>query len=170
MIQSTAVTPGHSTRARLRSSCPSPMDRPAERRRRLTHRALPVVGGLALVSLVVGIVAGAGADSAAMGAARRYGAAWERGDYRAMYALLGADSKSRVSPARFEAAYRTTAATATATAVKVGSPGGESDGTVRLPVTVRTRIFGTVRGDVDLPVSDDRVELAPGIVFPGVGP
>src|SRR3954453_7246900 len=128
------------------------MDRPAERRRRLTHRALPVLGGVAFVSLVAGMVAGAGAESAGAGAARRYGAAWERGDYRAMYALLGADSRSRVTEARFEAAYRATAATATATptSVRVGSPGGESDGKVSLPVAVRTRIFGTVRGDVDL--------------------
>ena len=115
------------------------MDRPAERRRRLTHRALPVVGGLAFVSLVAGVLAGAGVDSADVAAARRYGAAWERGDYAAMYALLGADSRSRVSESRFARAYRDTAATATAAAVRVGSPGGESDGKVRLPVSACAR-------------------------------
>jgi cell division protein FtsI/penicillin-binding protein 2 len=146
------------------------MDRPAERHRRLTHRALPVLGGLAFVSLMAGLMVGGGAESAAVDAARRYAAAWERGDYAAMYALLGADSQSRVSESRFADAYRTTAATATATAVRVGSPGDESDGKVRLPVSVRTRIFGTVRGDVELPVSDDHVELAPNIVFPGLDP
>ena len=35
---------------------------------------------------------------------------------------------------------------------------------------MRTRIFGAVRGDVELPVSDGRVELAPNIVFPGLDP
>jgi penicillin-binding protein A len=144
------------------------MDPPAERRRRLTHRAFPVLGGLAFASLVTGVVMGAGVESAGADAARRYGAAWERGDYRTMYALLGADSRSRVSLPRFTTAYRNTAATATATAVRVGSPGDESDGRVRLPVSVRTRIFGTVGGHVEVPVSGDHVELAPEIVFPGL--
>jgi cell division protein FtsI/penicillin-binding protein 2 len=119
---------------------------------------------------VVGVVVGAGADSAGESAAKRYAAAWERGDYAGMYRLLSSDSQSRIEQAGLAAAYRRAAATATATAVSIGSPGGESGGKVRLPVAMRTRIFGVVRGNVELPVSDDGVDLAPGIVFPGVGP
>jgi penicillin-binding protein A len=144
------------------------MDHNAERRRRLTHRALPALSGLAVAALVGGIVVGASADSAGEASAKRYAAAWERGDYGAMYRELGSRSQSRITEAKLASAYRRTLATATGTAVRVGSPGGESDGSVRIPVLVRTRIFGTVRGDVHLPVSDEGVELASNIVFPGL--
>src|SRR4051812_25078920 len=106
------------------------MDTNAERRRRLTHRALPVLGGLAAAALVVGIVVGASADSAGESVARRYAAAWERGDYARMYRQLSAESRSRISEADFTTAYRRTLATATGTAVSVGSPAGGPDGTV----------------------------------------
>src|SRR3954470_16266489 len=129
------------------------MDRPAERRRRLTHRTLPVLGGRGLAALVAGVVVGAGAQSAGEQAAGRYATAWERGDYADMYRQLSSGSKSRISEPELASAHRSAAATATATGVKVDSPGGESDGAVRLPVTVRTRIFGTLRGSVRLPVS-----------------
>jgi cell division protein FtsI/penicillin-binding protein 2 len=119
---------------------------------------------------VTGVVVGAGADSAGEAAAKRYAAAWQRGDYAAMYRLLSSDSQSRIDEARLATAYRRTASTATATALTVGSPSGESGGKVRLPVAVHTRIFGVIRGEVELPVSDAGVDLAPSIVFPGVGP
>jgi cell division protein FtsI/penicillin-binding protein 2 len=144
------------------------MDRLAERRRRLIHRALPVLGGLAFAALVAGLVVGAGAQSAGEKAAHRYADAWERRDYAAMYRLLSGGARSRISEQGLASAYRAAAATATATAVKVGSPGGESGGAVRLPVSVRTRVFGIVRGDVELPVSDQGVELSRDMVFPGL--
>src|SRR4051812_37774264 len=133
------------------------MDSLDERRRRLTHRALPALSGLALVALLTGVVVGAGADSAAESTARRFAAAWERGDYTAMHSLLSAESQARFKVPALTSAYRDAAATATARAVMVGDPAGESGGKVRLPVTVRTRIFGTVRGRVDLPVTDGDV-------------
>src|SRR3954449_2536989 len=144
------------------------MDSPAERRRRLTHRALPVLGGLGVLALVAGIVVGAGAQSEGEKAAHRYADAWARGDYAGMYRQLSKASRSRITRPALASAYRSAAATATAASVKVGSPGGESDGLVRLPVTVRTRIFGVVRGDVQLPVSDAGVELAANMVSPGL--
>src|SRR4051812_26209031 len=146
------------------------MDPPAERRRRLTHRALPAVGGLGFVSLVAGIMVGAGAQSAGERAAHAYAHAWERGDYAAMYRQLSSSARSRISERRLASAYRAAAATGTATSIHVGSLGGESGGAVRVPVAVRTRVFGTVRGDVQLPVSDDGVGLSSNMVFPGIPP
>src|SRR4051812_33809337 len=146
------------------------MDPPAERRRRLTHRALPAVGGLGLVSLVAGIMVGAGAQSAGERAAHAYAHAWERGDYAAMYRQLSSSARSRISEGGLASAYRAAAATGTATSIEVGSLGGESGGAVRVPVAVRTRLFGTVRGDVQLPVSDDGVGLSSNMVFPGIPP
>src|SRR3954463_9072721 len=102
------------------------MDRPTERRRRLTHRALPVLGGLGLLALGAGIVIGAGAQSEGEKAAHRYAAAWERGDYAGMYRQNSKASRSRITGQALASAYRGAAATATAASVKVASPGGES--------------------------------------------
>jgi hypothetical protein len=54
--------------------------------------------------------------------------------------------------------------------VRTRKPRGEKDGEVRLPVEVRTRLFGTVRAEVLVPVEGNAVRWAPRLVFPGLGP
>ena len=141
-----------------------------ERRRRLTHRAIPAIGGLAALARVGGVIVGSGIDSGAERTARDFGRAWERGDYERMHALLSEDAQARWPVARLRRAYSRAAATATASAVRVGDPRGERDGAVRLPVQVRTRVYGTVRGEVVVPVSDEAVDWTPELVFPGLDP
>ncbi|MEA2365156.1 MAG: hypothetical protein QOI32_668, partial [Thermoleophilaceae bacterium] len=51
---------------------------PAERRRRITHRALPTLGGLAAVSLVAGALVGGSTPSASERTATAFADAWER--------------------------------------------------------------------------------------------
>ena len=144
-------------------SQPSP-----ERRRRLTRRALPALAGLALLASGAGLVVGSRAQSGSERTADEFAEAWERGDYGAMYALLD-DASRRVHTRReFRAAYRDVAATATATTVEVGDPGGERAGTVTIPVAVRTRVFGTLRAELRLPVHDERVTWGPLLAFPGL--
>ena len=55
-------------------------------------------------------------------------------------------SQARISPAAFAPAYTTRRATATATLIGAGEPEDLGDGIVTVPMTVNTRIFGTVRG------------------------
>jgi penicillin-binding protein A len=141
-----------------------------ERRWRLIHHGLPALGVLGLVALVVGAYVGAHAMSGAQRAARDYTRAWARGDYRAMHGLLTPASRRRVSEARLRAAYQRTLDTATATGVEVGKPDGESGGKVSVPVDVHTRLFGTISGDVDIPVSSDQVAWHPQMTFPGLEP
>lgn len=137
-----------------------------ERRRRLTHRALPVLAALALVALVLGITVGGG-DSKAEQAAKDFAAAWEREDYAAMHRLLSIDRQRAVSREELAEAYADAATTATATGVSIGDP--EADGsTVRLPVTVPTRIFGEVRGDVELAAPEGEIDWQAHHVFPGL--
>jgi cell division protein FtsI/penicillin-binding protein 2 len=137
-----------------------------ERRRRLTHRAFPVLGGLAVVALLGGVVVGSSIDSSSERTARAFGGAWERGDYGRMRELLTPETRARWSEAKLRRAYRRAADTATASAVRVGDPRGERDGKVRLPVDVHTRVFGTVRGEVLVPVEGDMVAWTPELVFP----
>jgi len=139
---------------------------PAERHRRLTHRALPTLGGLAAVSLVAGAFVGAGAHSASERVAADFAAAWERGDFRAMHRLLSAEASGRYPVRRFRRAYERAAATATLTSIDAGDVEGFDDDQVTVPVVVETRVFGALRGDLRIPVTDERVDWDPALVFP----
>lgn len=115
---------------------------PPARRRRITHRALPTIGGLAAVSLIAGMMVGASTESAAERTASRFAEAWKRGDYSAMHKLLTPDARARHPLAEFRRDYRRAAATATATRIDPADPDGVDDNTVTVPVVVETRVFG----------------------------
>jgi penicillin-binding protein A len=138
-----------------------------DRRGRLTHRALPLLVVLALVALLAGMLLGGRADSESERVAEDFAVAWERGDHAAMHRLLSADSRTAVSRERLASAYRDAAATATATRLSADEPEADGD-VVRVPVAVETRIFGTVRGELAIPVSDGSVQWRPELVFPGL--
>jgi transpeptidase family protein/penicillin-binding protein len=138
---------------------------PPERRRRLTHRALPALAGLAAVSLVAGTIVGSTTRSASEQAAGDFADAWERGDLRGMHDLLSEASSARFPIERFRRAYRRAAATATMTDLDAGDP-ETVNGVVTVPVVVDTRVFGSLRGNLRVPVSGDRVDWSPRLVFP----
>ncbi len=122
---------------------------------------------VALVAFVVGLAFGGRADSEVERVARQFSTAWERGDYSAMHRLLSPDARAVVSRDQLAAAYERAAATATATGVTTGDP--ETDGDLaRIPVAVDTRIFGTLRGQVELPIVDEAVDWRAHLVFPGL--
>ena len=117
---------------------------PPARRRRITHRALPTIGGLAAVSLIAGVMVGAAAPRAPPSARRAsFTEAWKRGDYGAMYRLLdprvaGAPPAGRVPPglpARRRHGHRRRD-------IDPGDPDGVDGDTVAVPVVVETRVFG----------------------------
>src|SRR5204863_7899932 len=66
-----------------------------------------------------------------------------------------------------EVAYRAAAATATSTGVSAGKAQDASDGAV-VPLTIRTRVFGPIRGRLEVPMDGDRVRWRPRLVFPGL--
>jgi hypothetical protein len=139
----------------------------AERRRRLTHRALPALTGLALLSAGAGAMVGAGSASAEEQTAREFTEAWERRNYKAMYALLDDPSRRVYSLREFRRSYRNAAATATLTGVQAGDP--ETAGAeVAVPIVARTRVFGRLRLELRLPVSGQSVTWGPLLAFPGL--
>ena len=138
----------------------------SERRRRLTHRALPALGGLAGVALLAGALVGSSASSASERTAADFTEAWEQGDLRAMHALLSDDARRAYPLKRFRAAYRRAADTATQTSIVAEEPSGERDGEWVVPVVVETRVFGRQAGDLRVPVSEEQVEWEPRLVFP----
>ena len=141
---------------------------PDDRRRRLTRRGLPVLGAFAAVSLVIGAMVGSLADTGAERTARDFTRAWERRDYARMHELLTPDAQRRHGRAAIRRAYDEAAATATVTAVDAGSPRGAGGDDMRVPVRLRTRVFGAVRGDVVLPMAHERVAWEPHLAFPEV--
>ena len=138
----------------------------SERRRRLRYRALPAIGGLAALALVAGALVGSFAASAEKDAASDFAEAWERGDERAMYALLSPSARSSYPFARFRRAYRRAADTATLVSVTAGDADGARGDSVVVPVTVRTRAFGRMRGELLVPVEEERIQWEPRLVFP----
>ena len=143
---------------------------PAERQRRITHRALPTLGALAAISLIAGLLTGAGAQSASERTASDFAEAWERGDLRAMHGLLSPAARERYPLRRFRRAYRRAAGAATLTSLEASEPRSTEDGEVVIPVVVDTRVFGKLRGDLRVPVSAEQVDWAPNLVFPELRP
>jgi len=139
-----------------------------ERRRRLTHRALPALAVVAVVAFILGVTA-AGGDSKAEQAGKDFAAAWEREDYAAMHGLLSAERQAAVSQEELARAYREAAATATTTGVIAAEAEADGD-TVRLPVTIETYVFGPVRGSVELSAPEGEIDWQPHHVFPGLQP
>jgi penicillin-binding protein A len=125
-------------------------------------------------ALLVGVIVGAGHVPSEQQLAQKFGTAWSAGDYGAMYHLLSDDTRRHVTAVQFRRAYRAATVTATATGVSAGRAPDPDDGVVRLPVRVRTRVWGAVAGVVPLPFSGDgdaaRVDWHRNLVFPGLEP
>src|SRR5918999_985366 len=117
---------------------PLATDLSIERRRRLTRRLLPALGGVALIALVVGVIVGSSHESSEERVARSFASAWERRDYPRMHSLLTPAARARFTLEEFARAYRYTTAIATAASLDARDPDGERDGGVVIPTTVRT--------------------------------
>jgi penicillin-binding protein A len=144
------------------------IDLSSERRRRLTHRALPALTALAVVSATAGMVVGASSSSVGERTARQFTEAWERQDFRSMYGLLDAASRRAHSLREFRDAYRDAGATATLRRVEAGDPTGERGGTIGVPIALHTRVFGRVAAELRLPVAGERVTWGPLLAFPAL--
>ena len=126
------------------------------------------------VAFAAGVVVGAQHVGSDERVAREFAAAWQRGDAAAMYATLSDDARRRIGPVAFARAYRQAAITATQVSLTVGRTRGAGGHHVAFPVRVATRIFGTVRARVSLPIVQSggsrRVDWGPYLVFPGLRP
>jgi cell division protein FtsI/penicillin-binding protein 2 len=137
-------------------------DHGRERRRRITHRLLPAVAAAALVG---GVLYGALSTPASVRAGRQFARAWQQGQMSKMYRFLTDDAQKRTRAAAFASAYRNDAMTATLREVRVTRVRRHGDG-VELTVAAFTRVFGTVRGLIDLPVSNGRIDWDASMTFP----
>ncbi|HYF25525.1 MAG TPA: penicillin-binding transpeptidase domain-containing protein [Baekduia sp.] len=142
------------------------------RRGRLTRRALPLlVAGAALAGGAVVVLGGSDAERTLV---REYVAAWNRQDYAAMWERTTDAVRERTDAAGFARTHRRALDTATAQSLRAGAPRERRDGAWEVPVRVRTRIFGLLRGRVVLPVEGEGDEAAVAwrghLTFPGLQP
>lgn len=125
---------------------------------------------LAIGAFAVGAVVASG--SAEVDAAERFAAAWAEEDYGAMYAELNEESKTAISQEDFEAAYEEAREISTLTAIEVGEARGpiDEDGNevVAVRIDATTDSFGSIGGELPIPVADGGVAWAENLVFPGL--
>jgi penicillin-binding protein A len=101
-----------------------------------------------------------------------YVQAWAAGDYSHMYSMLDPASQQTTTEARFAAAYRRDAMTATVlklTAEHVGHRSGEF---IPVQMLVATRLFGDLRETLEVPLtgsgSSATVHFTNSLLFPGL--
>lgn len=144
----------------------------AQKRNDMLRRRLIPVAIVAALAFLVGAVAGASAGAEGEDAVRLYAQAWSKADWATMHAQLTKQTQQRSPLLDFAQANRTTLATATAgeRSVKTGEPQDLGDGRWKVPVAVRTRIFGSVRGHVTLQAVEDgdatKIAWIPANAFP----
>lgn len=132
-----------------------------------------VVTIVLVVALVVVLVGALSGEPVQEQRAQRFVMAWAHGDYPAMHAELTRASSSARPLADFTADYQAAAATATTITLRPGKVGPFADGVVTVPITVTTRVFGTVHATLRLPFKGDgdnaRIAWSENLTFPGVG-
>ena len=118
---------------------------------------------LAAASFIAGLIVAAGSPEQDM--AERFVNAWAKQDFKAMHDELTSDAQRDFSTNKFAEAYRRAQRTATAIAIRPGGAHGSGD-SVKVDVGVRTELFGTVDGSLNLPVQDGKIAWDPHLTFP----
>jgi peptidoglycan glycosyltransferase len=148
------------------------------RRRRGPRRVLaPLLAILALaaaIAAVVYVILGTRDNDPRPDAARKFATAWANSDREAMWRLVDADTQEAYPLRRFTATYRAANRAATVTSVRTGAVRKTRGDRFVVPVAVKTRTFGTLRGAVVLPMvqagDEGRVRWRPYLRLPGLRP
>jgi cell division protein FtsI/penicillin-binding protein 2 len=137
------------------------------------RRATPVIA-LAVVAFALGTIFGSGhKGSPGLRVAESFAKAWAREDYVAMYADIDPSSQRTLPASALASAYQEAARTATTTGMAVvGSARTQADGTIAVPVRVRTRLWGALDEQLRMRVVEGeggaRVRWSRALVFPGL--
>ena len=153
----------------MSSTKPSPLPAPNAVRTRAPSAAGAALA-LGLIAALLALVAGPGrrraprADSA-RGAVARFAAAWERGDYARDVRAARADAPSGARPrSGFVRTYRAGRRDGDAAKPsRPARPGEIADGSVDVPVTLQTRIFGTLHGHAARSPIEQTADGEPGV-------
>ena len=129
---------------------------------------------LAAASLAAGVIVGTASGRAEGQLVSDYVHSWARGEYRQMYTLLDRRSRLRMTEPAFAAAYEHDARTATLTSLTAMHVGGLRGNLIDVSMLARTRLFGTLRETLIVPLLDSSsgptVRFAGTLLFPGLRP
>lgn len=149
--------------------------RPRRRRRRRWRRRVRLLIPLlilAAIAVAIVLVIRSSPGHAERQLVTSYVAAWDARDYRHMYSLLDQASRAQVSEARFAAAYRRDATIATLQSMRARRIGNRRGADIPVTMLVTTRLFGTLRETVEVPLtgsgSNATVHFVPSLLFPGL--
>ena len=144
--------------------------RRSNRRRRLLRAV--ALGVIAAAAFAAGVVIATAPGRAEHRLVTNYVSDWAHGNYARMYGLLDPRSRTLISEGRFAAAYARAADTATLTSVRPVHVGGRQGDVIPVRMRVRTRVFGTLRQTLDVPLtgsgSGAHVSFASTLLFPGL--
>jgi len=140
------------------------------------RRARPVIA-LALVAFAIGAIVGANSGaSPADSLAAKFVRQWAKAEYAAMYREIDDATRRSLSADDFASAYHAAMSTATATRIRLtGKAHAGEGGLVSVPVSVSTRLFGTLALNVALSVESDaegakKIAWSHSLTFPGMRP
>jgi cell division protein FtsI/penicillin-binding protein 2 len=137
-------------------------------------RRIVAVAAVLAASVCIGVVCATTGGPDEGDTVQRYARAWERGDWTAMRAETTGEVQDRYPLRAFTERFVSARDTATVQKVTTAKPRDEGGGAWRLPVTIQTRAFGIVNGDVRLDLvqegEDARIAWTPNLVFPGLAP
>jgi penicillin-binding protein A len=137
-------------------------------------RILGLLGALVVGLLAALALSASGGTTASQRLAEGFVTAWTEGNYAQMYADVDAATRSRYGITAFADYYRNDLATATATGARAGRAEPPNAGTVTVPVTVETSLFGALRTSFTLPITGSgaaaRVQWRSSLAFPGLRP
>ena len=129
---------------------------------------------LAVASFAAGAIVGNAAGRAEGQLVSDYVHAWAHGEYGQMYTLLDRRSRLRMTEPAFAAAYERDARTATLTSLTPVHVGGLRGNLIDVSMLARTRLFGTLRESLIVPLLDSTsgptVRFAGTLLFPGLRP
>ncbi len=160
-----------SARPRLPAAARVPWSRPAGLPP-VRSRVIGLLAAAVLFVIVAVLVLATGGGSPQTSLGEAFVGAWARGDYAQMYADVDAATRRRLPLTAFVARYRDALAVSTATGAVIGRARSSAHGTVTVPVTVYTRIFGHLTTQFVLPIAGTgaggRVRWDPSLSFPGL--
>jgi cell division protein FtsI/penicillin-binding protein 2 len=121
---------------------------------------------LAVASFITGAFIAAG--SAEQDTANRFIEAWAAQDFAAMHEELSPEAQARFPVEQLATAYTQAQTASTATAINPGDVDSPKGDVADAQVGVRTELFGVVEGTVQLPFSNEKIDWAPHMTFPGL--
>ncbi len=137
----------------------------SERQHRILTRAIPLVV-IAVLAFAAGVAVAVGPKAPE---AERFLSAWERGDFAAMHDEITPEAQDEYPLERFRRLYAQATQTATIEGIETGEVSEADEGAVAR-VDFDSYTFGALSGELELPISEDRIAWAPQLVFPGLAP